>query len=1332
MAIRIDDIELGITHDSKDAVHSVEELENALKRLKVSFGGFGNKSPTKDITALTTAIKSLSTMLGGDIIGRITSFSTALESISQKAGTVGASIRKLAKDIAKAADVKGFQDSVEHVLTGVELLSNAISSVEPGNLENLASAFSQLGRLSGTFGKLALDLKDVDVGSVLYNLGFGVREVTAASQELDLEKITALASMMRDLRTAVSGFSSEKVSGGATALFEAIEKFSGMKPISKAVIKSIMSLATAIDRLAASYERLKKAQKGVKLKLPSGGGAGGSDTNTDGVDGSSSGGKGSWIDKLRDKFASLRHEGRRTDSEIRKIGKSSEKAGKRGTSAFGKLFSSLKRIAMYRLIRSAFSAIGKSIKEGTQNLYQWSKLQKDTTGNKFAQSMDKAASSLLYLKNGIGVAIAPLIEALIPALEKIVNKVVDFVNKISELNAALNGESTFVKAKYLDIEYGAEDATKANEKLKKSLLGFDEINALSDNSSSSDSKDTAKDYSKMFETAKTQMKIPSWVTNLKDTVVDLGAKLKLDFSEGLEDITNWGDLTGEDVAEKVLDGLILLVAGVTGFSIAGVPGAVIATLGAIALIGKINKGTFDDDGKLSKQEVLETLVPVLTTLFGAVVGFTIGGKEGAIIGSVAGLVLGLAVDKAIFDEDKSSKMSEDEVAKLVSTAILFVTGSVIGGLIGGATGVAVGGTVGVLFSLWADKAIFDKDGSKKMTAYEVTTLLGTMAAAVTGGIIGGVAGGAVGAGIGATIGLSLSLTVASLIPDEKAQEFNDWWFDTKTKAKTLSLAISILKNETFEWLKGKWDDRPEWMKTFELTVSTIVGDLFQKVVDFFDRHFGDKNKDEKEITLNAKAKDEDGFFTKVRNWFDEHFGNKDEENFTISLKATGKPETGFEKILGWIEKLANFFHEKNEERSIKLNADGESTPLFDKISEFWHKIFGTKDGDKANIEVKADGESTPLFDKISEFWHKVFGTKDGDKKTATAILNGEDGDDKGAIRKFWDKITGKDGDKKTVTGKLDGMKTSAGGAFEAFWNKITGKDGDKKTVTATLNGTDTGQGSGIRSFWTNLKNGSSKSAKVGLSWTDKSSSIRTWFSNRTKGTSAPVTAKWKDKAADNPVRKWFVAKAKGITASVKAKWNEKDNTTTETRFELAEWVSGITTKVQAKWKDSKAKAWFDGLLDATAQLKIELTDKVTKAIQSALVKIRDAINKAIEVINKLPGVDIEELGKFKFETYATGGLPAYGSMFIAGEPGAGVELVGTINGRTGVASQGEITGIADAVRESSDREARLLTALIGAVESSGNGEVVISTSSLTNALARNNRRMGRTVSAVGT
>ena len=61
--------------------------------------------------------------------------------------------------------------------------------------------------------------------------------------------------------------------------------------------------------------------------------------------------------------------------------------------------------------------------------------------------------------------------------------------------------------------------------------------------------------------------------------------------------------------------------------------------------------------------------------------------------------------------------------------------------------------------------------------------------------------------------------------------------------------------------------------------------------------------------------------------------------------------------------------------------------------------------------------------------------------------------------------------------------------------------------------------------------------------------------------------------------------------------------------------------------------------------------------------------------------------------FASGGFPESGSLFVANE--AGAELVGTINGRTAVASHGEITGIREAVLQTGSAETQLLTQIIG-------------------------------------
>ena len=161
-----------------------------------------------------------------------------------------------------------------------------------------------------------------------------------------------------------------------------------------------------------------------------------------------------------------------TSTDIRNIGNEASRA----TGKLGKFFESIKRIAMYRLIRFALKAITTALKEGIGNIYQYDK----AFGGDFAKAMDSLATSFLYLKNSLGAMLAPIITSLAPALSLILDIVAHIANLIGFIFAALSGATTFKKAIRVQTEYAEaiDDTTEANERLRKSLLGVDEINAL--------------------------------------------------------------------------------------------------------------------------------------------------------------------------------------------------------------------------------------------------------------------------------------------------------------------------------------------------------------------------------------------------------------------------------------------------------------------------------------------------------------------------------------------------------------------------------------------------------------------------------------------------------------------------------------------------------------------------------------------------------------------------------------------------------------------------------------------------------------------------------------
>lgn len=167
------------------------------------------------------------------------------------------------------------------------------------------------------------------------------------------------------------------------------------------------------------------------------------------------------------------------------------------TSRMSGLISSFQRVLLYRTIRTLIKEIGEAFRTGINDLYQWSKL----FGGEFAQSMDNAASSLLYFKNSIGAAVAPLINALVPALEAVIDKVVEAINWINQLFAALSGATTWTRAKKVATEYAeaAKGAGAAAKEALKYLAPFDELNVLPEENKGGGGGASGTDYSDMFE-----------------------------------------------------------------------------------------------------------------------------------------------------------------------------------------------------------------------------------------------------------------------------------------------------------------------------------------------------------------------------------------------------------------------------------------------------------------------------------------------------------------------------------------------------------------------------------------------------------------------------------------------------------------------------------------------------------------------------------------------------------------------------------------------------------------------------------------------------------------
>lgn len=158
----------------------------------------------------------------------------------------------------------------------------------------------------------------------------------------------------------------------------------------------------------------------------------------------------------------------------------------------------------------------------------------------------------------------------------------------------------------------------------------------------------------------------------------------------------------------------------------------------------------------------------------------------------------------------------------------------------------------------------------------------------------------------------------------------------------------------------------------------------------------------------------------------------------------------------------------------------------------------------------------------------------------------------------------------------------------------------------------------------------------------------------------------------------------GMVVGLTDKWNEFTKWFNDTGF--ADFWTDINNKFSA------ASWTFTGITDGlkasfnTAIESVKLIwNDFAKWFNTQLNFKWDSVSANGKEVVKAGSVNLGSL-----PTFATGGFPDQGSLFVAGETYGQSEWVGNINGRTGVTSGYEITGIANAIYDTSAREMELL------------------------------------------
>ena len=298
-------------------------------------------------------------------------------------------------------------------------------------------------------------------------------------------------------------------------------------------------------------------------------------------------------------------------------------------SGLSKVVDAFKRIVFYRAIRSAIREITQGFKEGTDNLYQYSRAIGNVDASHAVSTMNELATVSLYVKNSLGAMVMPILQALVPIVTAVANAFVTAANAVNQFFHALKGETVFTKAKKYAVDYaeGLDKAAGSAKELKKQTFGFDELNIFNAPSGGGGGGGDAMDYSQMFEEAD----VSDFMANLKQ-MMDEGEWRQVGelVATRLNDIVANFDAAGfgSRLGKKLQNGLSVAVGFMTTFKFDQV-GAKLAE----ALNGFFYEIDFKDVGTF--------LASKLTAVIDFAIGFVTTFDFGYAAESISNVIVGI-------------------------------------------------------------------------------------------------------------------------------------------------------------------------------------------------------------------------------------------------------------------------------------------------------------------------------------------------------------------------------------------------------------------------------------------------------------------------------------------------------------------------------------------------------------------------------------------------------------------------------------------------------------------------------------------------------------------
>lgn len=203
---------------------------------------------------------------------------------------------------------------------------------------------------------------------------------------------------------------------------------------------------------------------------------------------------------------------RRLEQSSKKCFKTIQSSAKKSNGLFSTMKSRLKGIALsllvFNWITKGFNAMISSMQEGFKNLSKYS--------DDYNKSMSELRSQTAQLKNGLAAAFEPIANTVIPYLTQLISWMNRAVESVSQFLAAMQGKSTYTRAKKQVIDY-AKALDTARNSAKRALASFDELNVLNQKDSSTESVGelTGADA---FETAEVSSRISEFASEVTEAI----------------------------------------------------------------------------------------------------------------------------------------------------------------------------------------------------------------------------------------------------------------------------------------------------------------------------------------------------------------------------------------------------------------------------------------------------------------------------------------------------------------------------------------------------------------------------------------------------------------------------------------------------------------------------------------------------------------------------------------------------------------------------------------------------------------------------------------------